>query len=1065
MQKPMITGRKSDISQMLRRRAASLLALLLFAAGSGMAPSRPAQAQPFQEEAALKDYVAIGGVWRSEGAGIVGEVDGTARGFALLERAPFAGEQSLEVTMLPQKKVGADWSAGGLCLYQNLHDYWRLALADSPDGKERYVELLAMEGGQGARESDLRVLLKPAGAFRWEWGKEYRLRLTVDADSITGEVDAGEVCCWKVRYALSGTGLVRSGKPALGVQGMRATFRTARRTAAAEAIGRETVLCRELKAEGLQSAWLSLPLSRLVVNPHMAADAPVPPAAAPMLPLNMAYYAGRTPVPLPYFWAWRPEEPKGSAPTVIPGPTAEFTPEAEKIWRVERAKMQFIMGSAHLAVEAEPFGSMSTTVSVDLNKTPYLVVSVAETTGQWALKVNPDASAVDTYVQGDTSQIGNFVYDLRKVTGWSGRRSFRVILFAIGRRGNAVTVNSLRFVGARGENGAKMTSRSWEPHRIVSAAEAPDLKAEAVVCLPDARTIAQRLKVSATGGRPLVLMGQMPRGQVRWNAMTRTLTLQNDRVQAALTVSRKARFLGAASSAVDLMADGAKSEQAEGGAWALAFDGVNVGEEIVVVARFALPGENAAEAGDELSRLATSAGFDAAQKRQETFWEAQFGRAPQPLDWHLRLAAAHGATAGAIRAAYYRAWAFLLSDTLPPMSEADSPFPQVACGKPSLWAEGAPRSRATSQWESVLGMQYLALVDPETAWQAFEGLMAQVDPQGTLGGEGLPSRHAQTAWVLYALTGNRERLTRVYPAVKRLLLWKAANPRWLYKNTTPTGDKDAEFVVHALLDMGYARRIAERLGLTAEVAFWNERSAALAKDFHRWFWGAGGKTYRLYNTDTLRQTEPDRSWNLQGLALPPEILRPEERAAFLKLFRAASSAEMPFLIPQLAGFPKYNYTLRGVWRYGEGKEADLMAEAALRDVALAGEFSESYTQQFPPTAVGVIPSLFGALQILDAALWHNGVCFGEGAPLLTDLALSGGIANLRLPGGTVTFLWDGPAGRLAIEGAGLLRALPLPDGYTSAATANGTPLWTGKLPSHSGLSLGGLQEAEPARAR
>jgi hypothetical protein len=100
-----------------------------------------------------------------------------------------------------------------------------------------------------------------------------------------------------------------------------------------------------------------------------------------------------------------------------------------------------------------------------------------------------------------------------------------------------------------------------------------------------------------------------------------------------------------------------------------------------------------------------------------------------------------------------------------------------------------------------------------------------------------------------------------------------------------------------------------------------------------------------------------------------------------------------------------------------------------------------------------MPSLFGALQIIDAALWHNGVCFGDGTPLLTDLARSGGVANLRLRGGTVAFLWDGLAGRVAIDGNGL-RSLPAPDGYAAGETSQGAPLWTGKLPSHSGLSLG-----------
>ncbi len=98
-----------------------------------------------------------------------------------------------------------------------------------------------------------------------------------------------------------------------------------------------------------------------------------------------------------------------------------------------------------------------------------------------------------------------------------------------------------------------------------------------------------------------------------------------------------------------------------------------------------------------------------------------------------------------------------------PADKQRYPYPQLATGKASLWDEGEPRAPFSAAWESFLGTQFYAFIDPQTAVASFKGLMSLVDQEGMLGGESLPSRKAQTAMVLYRLTGDREMLKETYP--------------------------------------------------------------------------------------------------------------------------------------------------------------------------------------------------------------------------------------------------------------------------------------------------------------
>lgn len=1028
----------------------------------------------------LKQWRSAGGTWRvkTEGAqdSLIGEVSETTRGFAVAEDAPFAQLQILETTLTPTKHIGASWSASGLCVYRDLANYWRLALVESPDNAHRYAELTLLRDGQGVGEQTLRVLEHSGQPLDWKWNTVYRLRITLAQNRISGDVfDATGAAVWHVAYSLEDPALLHVGWPAVGIQGMQAAFGRAQQFVPTSGPDAQTVTCDTLRERVTTPRWLSLPDSRLVINPTMSSAPAVPPSLAPSLPLNLACYVGETPVRLPYFWAWQANAQNAPPIAVTSGPAADFTPSASTHWTAERAGVRFVNGQMRFSVLSGSFGSLTTETTVDLDKTPFLLVQVPRCTGQWALKVNSGQQAADTYIQADTSQTGNFCYDLRTLTGWRGKRAFKLILFAIGINNSSVTVSGLRFAGTRDMLPALTSQETlWFPYLITTQARTADgdMQIDSVVGLADAQTVVQKLHIRRANAQSLVLSGQIGAGTARWDDMRRMLIVEGEGYHAVITLSRQARWMGGFASEIErLTGRNGLPTIPTNGSWALTFDNTQTGEDIIVAARFAPTSENApaqiAELMTSVSPFATPQGMTSALDAQAASWNQRLNSVPHPLDFTLRALDARGATAEAIRRTYYKAWVFLFANILPPLPENGFSYPQMPCGKASLWDEGAVHARPSSQWESFIAMQFMARVAPEMAWQAYEGLLSLVAPDGSLGGEGLPSRHAQTAWVLYVGTGDKARLAKIYLALKRLLLWKAANPRWLYKGATPPDEKDAEFVVHALMDMLYAQRIAGALNQPEETAFWQSRINALAADYQSWFWtrsdAISEHTYRLFRATAGKREEPDRSWNLQGLVLPPALLTVGERDTFLRLFRASVNRSTPFLIGQLSGFPKYNFTQRGIWQYGTPDEAALMAESALRDTTLAGEFSENYLQNFPPTPSGVTPSVFGAAQILDGALWHNGV-IGEGSSLLAPLPGAVGVMNIHVPAATlkigaqapldtsIDVLFDSIDKQLTLQGSGLI-FLRLPDGYQSILLPDGTPRWRGKSPAHGGIPL------------
>lgn len=785
------------------------------------------------------------------------------------------------------------------------------------------------------------------------------------------------------------------------------------------------ISCQFLTEKMGCTKWLCIPNSRLVVNP---ADVTMPlvPLVPPQLtrgaaPLHLGYYVGNVPARLPFFFAWHADEQMDE----IAGPVVNFSCAAAE--KSENMRAKPINGKLELAVgKSSNYGWVAQEVTVDLDRTPWLVVN-ADPAGdaKWAMKVS-DGNSSDIALVRDTSRSGELAVDIREATGWSGKRTFLLRMFVIDKPGARAVFTNIRFVGA---NGMHVQGAIWSPAEIVTQAASLNSKTEieTSVSFYDEDTISQLIRVKKCESGKLVLVGLFAGGEAKWDAGKSVMILQNKQFCAAVAVSKSAK----------------KLPGGPDGIWKLEIDNVKPGDEIAVAAKFmATPGRSES-ADDAVKMVANPAVYLEALNHRIAQWNHLLSRVPQPKDFYLRLLNRDDATPEAMERMYYKAWVFLLSNTLPPTPEMNFNYQQVSVGKPSLWTEGHPTAPPSCQWESFIAMQFMAEIEPEFVWSAYEGMLSLVDEDGTFAGEGLPSRHAQTAWILYEVTKDSDKLRRIYPALKRLLLWKARDPRWVYKGMTPEGSKDSEFVVHALLDMLYTQRICGALDMPQEKTFWQEQVEKLRVQYEEWFWETkGGTPWMIFQETTGERKDANYSWNLQGLALPQDVLGEAERESLLKSFRGHVNDEIPYLIRDLNKFPSANFTLRGVWQYGEPEEAMRLAEASLSAVTLADGFAECYSDEFPVTWWGVAPSVFGAASVIDSALWLNGVALGYGLPIIVHTPGAAGVTNLLVRGEPMSVMYDGDEVEICGK---VLKDMRVPHGFSNADLSDGGVCWRGTL--------------------
>lgn len=363
--------------------------------------------------------------------------------------------------------------------------------------------------------------------------------------------------------------------------------------------------------------------------------------------------------------------------------------------------------------------------------------------------------------------------------------------------------------------------------------------------------------------------------------------------------------------------------------------------------------------------------------QNEKFWNELLEKVPQPMNFSFEVADPKGVTPDQVRSAYYKAWVFTAMNLLGGDKEL-YPYPQLCTGKPSLWDEGHEVAPFSAAWESFLGIQLYAYIDPDVAWEAFKGLMSLVQEDGMLGGESLPSRKAQTAMILYRLTGDKESLRETYPAMKRYMDWRLKITHWVYGPHLASEDKkDAEFAFSALIDMEYLQEIARLLGYPEEVKIWKKKYNDFQQQCYGWFWETPeSMPYQYFDRQTGKRNWGNTVWVCTGLYV--DGFRGKYVQSLLNRFDHDYDPEKPFANFHIPKYPDVGYTVYGLIKRGYTRKALEMIEVNLRDICRAhASFAEQYIgDDFKPD--GVRPSLFGSTTIIDFVLLMNNYRYDKG---------------------------------------------------------------------------------------
>ncbi len=556
--------------------------------------------------------------------------------------------------------------------------------------------------------------------------------------------------------------------------------------------------------------------------------------------------------------------------------------------------------------------------------------------------------------------------DLRlKVGAYIGVKTIRQM--------NLMTVEIL------GEDGkpqpAKSVSTVWYPYQITFNAIFPQKnKISGCDFFPDANgTLLRKLVVNGPKGALLRLSGQLPaRGSAKWVPSNKALLVGGPGYYYAM---KFACLEGAVKSFSSLPEEPKITDDN----WALELP-VPQGAATFEIAIGLSPQEAGESKAIALAASACSVPCEIALSRCKKVMDEYLRRVPEPQ----QLGFTEGGdkiTEQQHRRAYYAAWAFLLENILDALPENPAyQYPQLTVGKASLWDEGEKNSPGTSSWESLLGLQWLSFLEPDLAWKAFAGMMTLVDAEGKLDGESLPSRKAQTAWILYKAKPDRTRLEEVYPALKRYLLWREQNPRWIYGTNNITDEKDIEFVVSWLMDVDYAKKIAVELGIPGEDVFWNSRQVAMVGEMRGWFFDDNHNIEQLYFTDSRMHATKDRHEKVPSVIssvlgckeLPPDLV--EQAKAN---FRSYYNLKQPLAGFKIGKYPDLNITAYGLLDRNM-PEAEPYVKIFLRDSIKAGEFAECIKNG--PIASGVKPSLFSPMTIIEFTWLLNHVRYESGTP-------------------------------------------------------------------------------------
>ncbi|MHA4816127.1 hypothetical protein ACXZ65_17420 [Streptomyces aculeolatus] len=799
-----------------------------------------------------------------------------------------------------------------------------------------------------------------------------------------------------------------------------------------------------------QQRWLSVPESRVVLNPYdfNSSGSELSVNSGPELPLRVGYYThdkAYTEAGLLQIYR-QPGIPPAHEP-----PQESFTEDFDALdnaWQKHDVTTTSADGRTTVKVnDGVGWGYISREITVDLDKTPLITLTVAESDGQWALKVNDGSSGTDVELQQDTDATGSFTYGIASASGWRGSKTFQLKLFTVGSGKTATFDRVAVHSGTPWAQSATSFTTTWRPEALEFTATYPAGKLTGYELFHDATSATRVVKANGlegSDGGALAMAGRLP-AAATYDADGHTITVQRGDYTVAIALPAAAKvgfFLN--ESGYRFGNEGQATPQAGSRFWAAVLPGT--GTQAVGIGYAQDSDAGAARDAAARARAAASVrGAAADRARWTSFWNSYLAKVPAPQDFSIHAVDPLGVTPDDVKYAYYQAFVNLEENILPATPETGNAYPQLSTGKPSLWLNGTPGTRSVASWDSLLGMHYLVYTDPKNAWLSFEGMMALVEDDGALGGESLPSRKAQTAWLLYSVTGDRSRMARTYGPLARHLHWESENLRWILHDYDYPDERDAEFVVSLMVDLTYAVQIAETLGKTADVDTWKQLRQSLMKDYQEWFFpGSEGTIQKRF----LEGSHPD--WEGLTMYVCTGLHIDGLPAAYVGRLQARFDGDYDpdrqfvGLAEEAIKAPDAQFIEYGLLDHQRTEQATVFLNALTRDMVRSGWFAEVY-QESPdglsvtPIARGVRPSLFGIANLIDNVWISNGY--------RSDLG--GKPAFVRLPdsrGGIARLTWHNKTYNINID--------------QTSFTLDGAAVDKGVLPGKLAAPLGVTTQAE-----
>jgi hypothetical protein len=757
-----------------------------------------------------------------------------------------------------------------------------------------------------------------------------------------------------------------------------------------------------------QQRWLSIAGSRLALNPNNSTltHGEVSQSSGPALPLGANYIAGdwynqhRSILATSLADAAAPPAPRGDHPfpRVGASPALDEDFSSPSGWETTSGSATLDGGTVTIGKDSSS-GSVTRTLSVDLDAHPLLSVDVVDCSDQWALKLHDEELDKDYTIQPDTTATGVHVYDIPQVTGWSGKRTFGVKIYACGgAKGSTSTYRRVAVhpAGLAGwDRRATSTSTTWQADHLTFEAHYSDgSQLQGTEHLHDADSAVRTIDSRRADGW-VALTGTLL-GDAQVDARQRVITVVEDELTSAIALPRGAEICFTQAGGWD-----PHSEPAASSTWWSA--GVRAGGRLVVGLGFAVGEDRAGAAKAAVAARSASPAHGIEERRKEV--DDFLARVPVPRDFSLHGIAAHGVEPGDVRSAYYRGWINIWQNVLPATPETGNEWAAIGTDKADNWMKGVPGAAQVACWDSILAAQHLVQVDAETAWSTLSCLLTQVQEDGRLDGQNLPARLAQTLWVLFRVSGDQDRLAELYEPLARWLPWAADNPRWISASNDIPDEVNASYVVSLAYDLGYAGRIARQVGRPEDADRWADLRSSLLEDYARWFFPDDG---RMLSVHYLEGSHPDAEGDAiaEVTALVLEDLPKDADERVLTRFEGAFDPDA-----QLAGLgekslkaPHWQLALFGLLARDRTEEATILVRTVLRDIVRSGRFAEVYqaadgTLGDRPIGRGVWPSTFGIDALIDAVWASNGVLADAGEPRTVPLEdVRGGVSGLRCDG-------------------------------------------------------------------